>query len=622
MFDLLDLATGRRPTDALLFGGLLLTLGLAAAPAAARHFPADDLPRRVAAVLLVCGAGLLALRPPLPWKGDVGWWYDAAHVPDPEPDDAEIYGARSGAHRGWPAWLLIGAAAAALLGAFSTGRSKKSPRLRLLTAVGVGGCLGVYLAAEYFPPEPQLAAAIIGACALEAVVLAFVFLPGASPAWLPAAFAVQLSLLPAGLVSLGAHPLPGYDTVRLPGGGGRAQWAQATRGIFHGSHRHSAEVEARLAEARGGLVAVHATLCVLLAFCVKLRVGRAAALQRGGAGSGAKDRRAGGSAGYGYGYGAKGNVGRPGGGGGFSGGWGSVFHPGSRPWLQSRRAALLASRAVSEAVGTGLPGLGNAAAVAGFALLVVLNETLGAQTTSASILAIAPVLLLLNRDGALLSGLGEEQRYGPVWIAVWVYLTATALLEIRHDAFSGAHDHAWGSGDHPSKSHFLLRNLLALAATLPSQWVFTRHILSSVKVNEMLLLVLAPLNVPAGFLTDLGQIKCVALCVPGDMSLWSSVAWFDGRAENSLSCPCVAQVAFVPGVRRERGGVLERAVVAVPGAADPLRGKRRGSSSGSIWMEAEQCKRCRLLKMPHCGLVPPTLTVQQEAAGRRARGRP
>lgn len=515
LFDLLDLATGRRPTDALLFGGLLFFLGAASAPAARAHFPSDDLPRRVSAALLAAGAGLLALRPPLPWRGDVGWWYDAVHVPDPEPDDAEMYGARSGARSGWPAWLLIGAAAAALLGASSTGRTRKSPRLRLGTALGVGGCLGVYLAAEYFPPEPPLAASVVGACAASAVAVAFALRPGPAPAWLPLVFAAQAALLPAGLVALGAHPLPGYDTVRLPGGGGRAAWAAATHGIFSGGHRHSAEVEARLAEARGGLVAVHATLSALLAFCVKLRVGRAQALQQGGGGAGG-DGRAGrggfrgaasasGGKGYGYGYGAKGSPGRP--------GWGAAFHPRSSPWLQSRRAAVLASRAVAEAVGEGLPGLGNAATLLAFALLVVLTATAGAGGSHASILAVAPVLLLLNRDGALFSGLGEEQRYGPVWLAVWVYLTASALLELRDDALSGAHAHAWGTGEHPTRAHFLARNGAALAAALPSQVAFTRRALGGGRaggaggVSEMALLLLAPLNLPAGFLADLGQIR-------------------------------------------------------------------------------------------------------------------
>ena len=92
----------------------------------------------------VAGASLVALRPPMPWKGEIGFWYDAEHVPDVSRDDVDVYGERVGAkNRGWPAWLLIASILAGLFvasapgaaGRQSGGRTPRVGRPRAADAV-------------------------------------------------------------------------------------------------------------------------------------------------------------------------------------------------------------------------------------------------------------------------------------------------------------------------------------------------------------------------------------------------------------------------------------------------------------------------------------------------------
>ena len=116
VFDVVFAVTGHRPSDAVLFGGLLLFAGAGSTPLVRRHFSHVGSARRGLALVVTAGGALVSLRPPMPWKGEIGFWYDADHVPDTEPDDVDIYGERRDASgRGYSAWLLI---ASVLLGVF------------------------------------------------------------------------------------------------------------------------------------------------------------------------------------------------------------------------------------------------------------------------------------------------------------------------------------------------------------------------------------------------------------------------------------------------------------------------------------------------------------------------
>jgi len=77
VFDVVFAVTGHRPSDATLFGGLLLSAGLGITPLLRRHFQHNSLALRLLMLLVVAGGMLIGLRPPMPWKGEIGFWAGA-----------------------------------------------------------------------------------------------------------------------------------------------------------------------------------------------------------------------------------------------------------------------------------------------------------------------------------------------------------------------------------------------------------------------------------------------------------------------------------------------------------------------------------------------------------------
>jgi hypothetical protein len=447
-FDVLFAASGRRPSDALLFGSLLFSLGVFAAALAARLLPHAGGPRRAALALLSAGGGLLALRPPLPWRGDVGFWYDAAHVPDPEPDDAALYGMRGAArgdHAGWPAWLLLGALIVAVLAATTprgggagrggrgAGSSAAASGIRALVAAAAGGALGLYAAFEYFADDEALRVCVVASCAAGVL---FVERMGATPhgapppRWLPLLFAAQVAMLPAGLLATSLDDIAA--AVGAAGGplGGRA----------------GAEAAARAAEARAGLAATHAALAVAAAFAVKLKLsGIIADVVPSG-------RRA--SSSFVAPAPAKHDA----------------FAPflGRRPATLPPLAGALAARALDAAGASWLPATGNFAALLAFGLALVLNHGI-TGSSCASIFALAPLLLLLNGDAGALAGLGTAQRYAPPAAAVWLFLTALGAVRA---AAAGA-----AGGALPGGSAWdVRRNAAAVALAQPNGVLLLRFL--------------------------------------------------------------------------------------------------------------------------------------------------
>jgi hypothetical protein len=212
VFDVVFAVSGHRPSDATLFGGLLLSAGVGVMPLVRRHFSHVALARRLLMLVVVAGAMLIALRPPMPWKGEIGFWYDAEHVPDTEPDDVDIYGQRRGPHSGWPCWLLILTVLSGLFVASSPRRrggagAGNTPALvRAILAAGAGASFGAYLSLEYFPgSDTSLAAPVCAACSLVAAFLAFVYFPSAtSPQQMPYVFVAYLACLGAAYASQAA----------------------------------------------------------------------------------------------------------------------------------------------------------------------------------------------------------------------------------------------------------------------------------------------------------------------------------------------------------------------------------------------------------------------------------
>ena len=101
LFDVLFLFTGHRPTDAGLFGSLLC------ATSALGGFQSL---RKARLICMIAGLLLVIIKLPLPWQGEVGFWYDQDHVPDREPDRDSMYslgGEYDGAEETYRSWFLI-----------------------------------------------------------------------------------------------------------------------------------------------------------------------------------------------------------------------------------------------------------------------------------------------------------------------------------------------------------------------------------------------------------------------------------------------------------------------------------------------------------------------------------
>ena len=159
-FDVAFALTGRRPTDATVFGGLVLGAACGLTPLVAKRHAHNAAAKRALAVAFASGAALAILKPPMPWKGEAdGFWYDLEHVPDFEPDDADVYGDRalgigSSRRNGWPTWALACAALAAAYCATSKGAGDVvggagwAPLGSLMRAAGVDVLLRGVFAAE------------------------------------------------------------------------------------------------------------------------------------------------------------------------------------------------------------------------------------------------------------------------------------------------------------------------------------------------------------------------------------------------------------------------------------------------------------------------------------------
>ena len=69
-FDAAFALTGRRPTDATVFGGLLLCASCGVTPLVVKRYAHNAAAKRALAVAFASGAALATLKPPMPWKGE------------------------------------------------------------------------------------------------------------------------------------------------------------------------------------------------------------------------------------------------------------------------------------------------------------------------------------------------------------------------------------------------------------------------------------------------------------------------------------------------------------------------------------------------------------------------
>ena len=471
VFDVVFAVTGHRPSDAVLFGGLLLFAGAGSTPLVRRHFSHVGSARRGLALVVTAGGALVSLRPPMPWKGEIGFWYDADHVPDTEPDDVDIYGERRDASgRGYSAWLLI---ASVLLGVFVASAPK--PRrgamgthatpapLRAMLSAAAGASLGLYLSVEYFPGfrgDSVVTVSLCAACALCAVFLAFTYVPSASsPAVMPHVFAAYLVCL------------------------GVTFWTQREDGEFDGPG-----VGSRGQEARIGLVGVTAGLTAQIAFALKLKVAAVSA------NPGASYRaRAGG---------ARGHAGT------IKGARSAHFQPfsGRSPARFKSAGGALAQRALRAMRVGWMPVVGNISTFVTFGSATVL-ATYSRPDSCFAVFAVAPILLLLHEDELLFDSLSGTQRYVPPMAAIVISLAYNAAADALdgpptpHAALAVGGDLAW-----------TVKNVLCVLAATPNAWFLAEYLWSYHATSGLAMATAAPLNVLVATVGDVFAARVLA-CV-------------------------------------------------------------------------------------------------------------
>ena len=473
VFDVVFAVTGHRPSDAVLFGGLLLFAGAGSTPLVRRHFSHVGSARRGLALVVTAGGALVSLRPPMPWKGEIGFWYDADHVPDTEPDDVDIYGERRDASgRGYSAWLLI---ASVLLGVFvasapkprrglgATGTHATPAPLRAMLSAAAGASLGLYLSVEYFPGfrgDSVVTVSLCAACALCAVFLVFTYVPSASsPAVMPHVFAAYLVCL------------------------GVAFWTQREDGEFDGPGAGSRGQEARI-----GLVGVIAGLTAQIAFALKLKVAAVSA------NPGASYRaRAGG---------ARGHAGT------MKGARSARFQPfsGRSPARFKSAGGALAQRALRAMRVGWMPVVGNISTFVTFGSATVL-ATYSRPDSCFAVFAVAPILLLLHEDELLFDSLSGTQRYVPPMAAIVISLAYNAAADALdgpptpHAALAVGGDLAW-----------TVKNVLCVLAAMPNAWFLAEYLWSYHATSGLAMATAAPLNVLVATVGDVFAARVLA-CV-------------------------------------------------------------------------------------------------------------
>ncbi|KAK3268371.1 hypothetical protein CYMTET_23122 [Cymbomonas tetramitiformis] len=448
LFDAIEVFTEHRPSEAVLLGAMLLGTAAASYPIAALHFPASTNARQGVASLLVLGALIFTLRPPLPASFHSVW--DLQHTPEREMDDVAIYGERPTVRSAWPAWLLV---STCLIGLSSLTQGpdqpRRSPAAVLSTAVAAGFGVGVYIASEYFAGEPVLQGSLVAASVMTVLVLTLLQHPFASsPQAMPVLFATLVASLPVGLL---LHEAETADQVISP------------------------EQVVRVEEVRGALLAFFACVFLLLAFAIKLRMGAMAPTATGKLQSRMMRNKATGS-----------SSGAP------------------RPAHLRSLSSALWQRQMDALGGGWLPALGNTAVGAAVTLALMLNLRL-ADASEEAIFAIAPLLLLLNQDRYLLTGLADKKRYFPVAVAITFYLitcSAQTITQALRYGRTGALGAAFWS--------YLVKSAAGLLFTAPSHVLLTKYLWDGTRQPDVLLLCSAPLNIPPMILSDIRATQLLA----------------------------------------------------------------------------------------------------------------
>jgi len=447
MFDILFELTGHRPTDATLFGGLLLITGTSLAFVLSKpNFDGDVFGKRLLVLLISTGLFLVTFRPPLPWKGEVGAWYDAEHVPDTEIDEARMYGARDTPHHGWPSWLLMLAGLTAMFAMSSPQKQTASiSALRCVFGAICGGCVGLYMALEYFVEQTGLTILLFVACALVGVFLSFTYSPSpTSSRWLPYVYCAFVCILSLAYVSQ-----------------------------MGGSSEDIDEVEEGI-EGRFGVVSVFAGTSLQIAFALKFRVQSSLKTTR------QRQKRRGGS---------------------------SPFLPAtgrSRPEYFRSVTSRNEHRELKARDLSWMPIIGNVATLTSFVACVVLSDEF-ADGSVFSVFVLAPILLLLHQDSVIFPILEDSQRYAPPAAVVVGKLCYDAFVAVLAGP-NRVHVLAAAA----SKWPWMMVNTLSLFLASVSSINFVHFLATGVRTDGMTLILTAPLSLLSPFLSNISAVRALA----------------------------------------------------------------------------------------------------------------
>ncbi|CAA6660072.1 unnamed protein product [Spirodela intermedia] len=370
IFEVLQCWNGRPPSDGLMVGSYILLTGLSCVPIVALHFPDVESAKRFL-VLVIATALLFILTepsfpPPLAHQSDL---IKAAHQYS---DDMLLYGPIESKPT-WPACLLIATTVLLLAAATSAIPIRHTIKFRAPYAVAVGTTLGIYICAEHFPKSQFLHPFIITSVTCGSIFLVFTHLPSASsPRLLPWVFALLVALHPVSYLLEGQ-----LNTASVTTSEG----------------------------ARETLMGLHATLFMLIALQIKLRLASNAgekAAERSTSQAVSKSGRS--------------------------------SLPAKLRFANQRRASVSIKALTSEAGWT--PAVGNISTVLCFVVSLTLNMKLTGGSAR-SIFLLAPILLLLNQDSGIFTGLGDKRRYFPVAAVTSGYLFLAAVCRIWKELSEG-----------------------------------------------------------------------------------------------------------------------------------------------------------------------------------------
>jgi len=472
VFDLLKVVNGVRPSEGLLIGSLVLLVGAGCIPMAFIHFSYSSLAKKIIIGLCAVGSVIALLEPPFPVQGGAECprlpfhlcprLWDEGHVPEHEQDDLNIYG-DSTARMHWAKWLLVAGVAGGIAG-ISAKPAREGILAKVACALASGACVGAYIALELFPGQLVMQLLISVGTLMTGIFLVFLYSPSSTPpTFVPAVFIALVLLLPVSVIIQSELPVP--------------QPAEVTR-MMPDVRRDLRE------EAQTALLFTYAAYFLLIAFTIKVKVAiptKSFAPQK------------------------------------LAPSIASIRRPAQ---MLHHMAPSMLAKSSGTPYANWVPTAGNLATLLCFLISLSLALRLS-DSSDLPIFAMAPILLLLNRDPIFLKDFSDRQRYAPVQVALASYLSLCAVVETLGHLLPISQSI---TAIDPTTAS-VLKNLLTLGLTLPVHYLFATFLWTRRRLGEGWLLLLTPLNIPALVLTDINPVRMLAV-----LGIFSAcVQFFFGR---------------------------------------------------------------------------------------------